>query len=394
MNKLKELMEKRANLISELNQLNEERKFDEFNEKDKELRDLEKEIETEKRMIELTDGTDEKLEDENGEEDELAQAIREACSTGKEIDVSNYEIRDGEMAIGTAPSGGSSVGNIRKKTFAETIIKRLPEISSLYNSCRHVPLPSSNHAIPIQRKRLGKFVKMKELENYVKDTASYDQIEVKSHKYGTLVVVSDELVEDTGYDLVSDIKEQIQNAAGETIDSLLVTGDEDCDGLNSFVYDSEAGELTAKETKQTVLGAITIEEITKLYFSLPKKERKNATWVFSDDTARLIDGLVDENGRSIVKNSYNGAPFGEGSLLLGRPVIVNDNVANLDSAGAKSIFFGNLDRALVVAPRKSLTLKKSDEYGFINDSKAIKANMRLDIKIAVPEAMAYFKNHA
>ena len=87
--------------------------------------------------------------------------------------------------------------------------------------------------------------------------------------------------------------------------------------------------------------------------------------------------------------SYNGAPFDEGSLLLGRPVIINDNVASLNEVG-KAIFFGDIQRSYLVAPRKSFTIKASSEYGFINDSQATKVNVRLDAKKTLEEAMVYF----
>ena len=74
------------------------------------------------------------------------------------------------------------------------------------------------------------------------------------------------------------------------------------------------------------------------------------------------------------------------TTILGRPVIINEHIENLDGTGT-AIYFGDLKRALIVGERKALSLQKSTEYGFINDEIAIKANMRLDIKKALGEAM-------
>ena len=106
-----------------------------------------------------------------------------------------------------------------------------------------------------------------------------------------------------------------------------------------------------------------------------------------------IAELKDAQGRPLLMASYNGAPFDEGSLLLGRPVIINDNVASLNEVG-KSIFFGDIQRSYLVAPRKSFTIKTSSEYGFINDSQATKVNVRLDAKKTLEEAMVYFTSKA
>ena len=66
--------------------------------------------------------------------------------------------------------------------------------------------------------------------------------------------------------------------------------------------------------------------------------------------------------------------------------------ASTGATGNKVIFFGDLQRALVVGPRKSMTIKKSEEAGFLNDTVVLKANTRLDIKKAMCEAMAYYES--
>ena len=53
MNKLKKLQEKRAVIITEMEEANENRAFDLFEEKEIELQELDKEINAEKRMMEL-----------------------------------------------------------------------------------------------------------------------------------------------------------------------------------------------------------------------------------------------------------------------------------------------------------------------------------------------------
>ena len=53
MNKLKKLQEKRAAIITEMEEANESRVFDIFESKELELKELDKEINAEKRMLEL-----------------------------------------------------------------------------------------------------------------------------------------------------------------------------------------------------------------------------------------------------------------------------------------------------------------------------------------------------
>ena len=385
--KLKALLEKRAALVAEMKDLNEKRDFETFNAKNAELEQLEVEINAEKRVLELSENTTVV----GGEERDYNAEIRQAFESGAELDVTDFEVEDRAMGIGEVQgSVQTSVGNVKKTTFANYIIKKLPYVSKLYAACRKEPLSSASHTIPVQKTKIGKLVKMKELQNYVAQNADYDKIDCKPHKFGTLFVVSDELVEDTGYDIKGDLQEQVLESYGLTLDELIIKGDSDLgiDGFNDFSTSTGAHEVVQANT-----GVITVEELMAIYYACPRQYRKNGTWVFNDETARAIAELKDTNGRPLLMASYNGAPFDEGSLLLGRPVIINDNVASLNEVG-KAIFFGDIQRSYLVAPRKSFTIKTSSEYGFINDSQATKVNVRLDAKKTLEESMVYFTSKA
>ena len=387
MDKLKQLMEQRDALLADMKVLNEERKFEEFDSKEQELRAVENEI----RMLQIADGMT--PSDEGGEEEvrTIDTEVRSALETGKEIDISNIEMRDMGM---TTPASGSntSVSVLGKQTFASYILKKLPELCRLYAAIRKEPLGGASHAIPVQKNKIGKFVNVKEFAEYAKQNADYDQIKLEAQKYGTLVVISEEALTDTGYSLEADVREQIEEGYAATIEGLIVHGDATVgvEGLES-ISDADG----AIKVTQKTAGKITLEEIEAIYKALPRKYRKNATWIFNDEVAQTLAALKDGQGRPLLYNSLNGEPFGDGSLLLGRPVIVTDEMAGTASTGAtgnKVIFFGDLQRALVVGPRKSMTIKKSEEAGFLNDTVVLKANTRLDIKKAMCEAMAYYES--
>lgn len=384
MDQLKLMEEQREAILREMEQANEERNFDLFDEKEKELRRIENNI----KIFKISNPTG--IEDEQRDKEEkleIREILKTAIKSNDEVNVADYELRDGEIVLGNATGSQKTVGNIAKTTFANYIIKKASEVSPLFNVCRKETLPGKTHAIPVQKTKIGKFVKTKELAEYVKQNANYDQIKLEAIKYTNLVVLSEEALEDTGYDIEGDIREQILESYGETLDELIVKGDSDdgVEGLEMFV-DSKGAKKVVQGTTKTIL----MDELVKMYFSIKSTYRKNAHWVFSTEIAETLSNLKDGMERPLLTPSYNNAPFGEGSTLLGRPVIINDNVAAMD-AGSKSIFFGDLTKALVVGPRRSLTLKKSDEFGFLDDSIAIKANVRLDIKTTLQEAMCYYE---
>lgn len=384
MNKLKKLQEKRATIITEMEQANEERAFDIFDAKELELQELDKEIKAEKRMLELKKSKSiniDHIEDEESKVDE----IRNAIENNEELDLREIEVRT--MTIGEATDSNTSSGNIKKTTYADYILKRLPYISPLYGAMRKEVLTSATHTIPVQKNKIGKFVKMNELQKYASQHADYNTVKVEPNKYGTLITFSEEILSDLGYNLESDMLSQLTEAYGATLDELIVCGDSSngVEGLNSFIDDENVHLV-----EQATAGKITSDELVNIYYSLPVQYRNNATWVISDATARELSKLTYNDGTPVLFTGYNNAPVGQSSTILGKPVIINDYVADLSTEGA-GIFFGDLTKSLVVAPRKAFTIKRSDEYGFIDDSIAIKANVRLDIKKTLSEAMAVYK---
>lgn len=72
-----------------------------------------------------------------------------------------------------------------------------------------------------------------------------------------------------------------------------------------------------------------------MYFVLPIRYRHTATWVISDQTAKVLTDMKFEDGR---------------------PVIINEHVAKLSETGP-AIFFGDLKRALIVGERKAYHFK-------------------------------------
>lgn len=205
MDKLKKLQEKRATIITEMEEANESRAFYVFEAKELELQELDKEINAEKRMLELKKNRN--INIDKIEEDNEVDEIRTAIENNDELDLRELEVRT--MTIGEATGDNVSAGNIKKTTYADYILKRLPYISPLYGAMRKEVLTSATHSIPVQKNKIGKFVKMNELQKYASQHADYNTIKVEPNKYGTLITFSEEVLEDLGYNLEADMLSQL-----------------------------------------------------------------------------------------------------------------------------------------------------------------------------------------
>ena len=201
MDELKLMEEQRDNLLKEMQKANEERNFEIFDEKESELRELENKI----KIFKLSNKTGfEKTNEDDVKKTDMRKLVSEVISTRDEINISDYELRDSEIVIGSASGSQKSLGNIAKTTFANYIIKKASEVSPLFESCRIETLPGKTHVIPVQKTKLGKFVKTSEVADYIKQTAEFEPIKLESVKYTNLVVLSEEVLEDTGYDIESE----------------------------------------------------------------------------------------------------------------------------------------------------------------------------------------------
>lgn len=374
--KIKELQEKRSQVIADMKamtEMTEERAFDAttFAAKEEEIKAIDAEIRALETVEKLTKQEIKQTEERKGEND---MELRKEILEGKEIKLE-------ERTIANATTT-ETAKDLIQTDYASEVFKKMEHISPLFAQVRKI-VTNSPHAIPVQKGKLGKFVKTAELGEYVANKANFETVMLGAEKYTNLVVLSEEVINDNDYNLEKEMQDQLVEAFALTMDELIVKGDGTVEGLEGF---------TENKVTQSASGVITADEIIDLFFKLPIQYRKNACWVINDDTAKALTKLRDAQDRPMLVESYNEDVFGSTYKLLGRPVIVNNNVDGLDAGSRKkAIFIVNLDQAMVVGLRKNLTIQKSNEALFLQDGVAIKANTRLDAKMLNEDACAFLE---
>ena len=374
--KIKELQEKRSQVIADMKamtEMTEERAFDAttFDAKEEEIKAIDAEIRALETVEKLTKQEIKQTEERKGEDD---MELRKEILEGKEIKLEERTIAN-DTTTETAK-------DLIQTDYASEVFKKMEYISPLFAQVRKI-ITNSPHAIPVQKGKLGKFVKTAELGEYVANKANFETVMLGAEKYTNLVVLSEEVINDNDYNLEKEMQDQLVEAFALTMDELIVKGDGTVEGLEGF---------KTKKVVQSASGVITADEIVDLFFKLPIQYRKKACWVINDDTAKALTKLRDAQDRPMLIESYNEDVFGSTYKLLGRPVIVNNNVDGLDAGSSKkAIFIVNLDQAMVVGLRKNLTIQKSNEALFLQDGVAIKANTRLDAKMLNEDACAFLE---
>jgi HK97 family phage major capsid protein len=195
-------------------------------------------------------------------------------------------------------------------------------------------------------------------------------LELDAYKYGFLVQVAREMVEDSGIDLLGFLSEQAGIAIGVAVNTALTTGS----GSSA-----PTGIVTAAGTGVTgstaVSGAFTADNLIDLSYSVNSAYRRmpGTGWAMTGATIAAVRKLKDTTNQYLFQPSLQA---GQPDQLLGYPIYENPDVAAV-ATSAKSVVFGNL-RSYYVRMAGGIRFDRSDDYAFANDLITFKAAVRLD----------------
>jgi len=199
---------------------------------------------------------------------------------------------------------------------------------------------------------------------------TFSNLTLRSHKIGTLVVASRELVEDTGVDLQAFLGAQIGVALGTAANNLLTngTGTVQPRGIVAAAGTGVAAGGTG------VAGAFTADNLITLMHSVDSlyAAQPGAGWMMSRATMGAVRQLKGAEGYLFQTYSTEGAV----ETLLGFPVYQNPYVPAV-ATSAKSVLFGDIS-AYITRVVGGIEIVRSDEAYFLSDQIAWRATIRLD----------------
>lgn len=188
-----------------------------------------------------------------------------------------------------------------------------------------------------------------------------------NYKYGDLIDVPRELIEDTGVNLEGYLARAAGWAVGNALGEKLITGtgtSEPAGVVGSSTMGKTAGTLTP-----------TFDDVIDLFYSVigPYRNRPQAAWVLNDTTAGYLRKLKDGNGNYIWQSSViPGTP----DMIEGKPVRA-DPFMPVMGANAKPLLFGDL-ASYVVRLVNGVRFERSDQFRFDTDVITFKAVIRGD----------------
>lgn len=211
---------------------------------------------------------------------------------------------------------------------------------------------------------------------------TFTNVTLRAWKYGTLVLVSRELVEDSGIDLVPFLGRQLGVAIGTAVNNALTlgTGTTQPQGISGAAGSGITGGTG-------VAGAFSADNLIDLAHSIDTAYamRPSVAWMMSRSTLGAVRKLKDGQGQYLYTPA---ATVGTPDTLLGYRIAENPYVAGVGTA-AKSVLFGDMS-SFHVRQVGGIEVVRSDEAYFTSDQIAFRATIRLDGALGQSAAVKYF----
>ena len=277
------------------------------------------------------------------------------------------------LQIGTDSEGGYLVPDEYEHTLvealeAENVFRQLAKVIRTSSGDRKIPVVATK----------GTASWIDEEGAYLESDDSFGQVSIGAYKVGTMIKVSEELLNDSVFDLEAYISREFARRIGAKEEEAFFTGDGSGKplGVLAATGGAETGVTTASAT------AITADELIDLFYSLKAPYRRNAVWVLNDSTIKAIRKLKDNQGQYLWQPSLTaGAP----DLLLGKPVRTSAYMPAI-AADAKTIAFGDFSYYWI-ADRQGRSFKRLNELYAATGQVGFLASQRVDGKLVLPEAI-------
>ena len=202
---------------------------------------------------------------------------------------------------------------------------------------------------------------------------------LRAHKFGTLITISRELLEDAGVPIVDFIGRQAGNAIGNIVNEKLAVGTGTVEPQG--IVDASANGATGGTG---VAGAFTADDLIDLVHSVDSQYASNrAGFQMRRSTLAALRSLKDGEGRFIYDPTQ-----GTQALVLGYPVFENPHVPAVGTA-AKSVVFGSMPY-YHVRQVGGVEIARSDDAYFVNDLVAFRVSIRLDGNLSQANSVKHF----
>jgi HK97 family phage major capsid protein len=288
--------------------------------------------------------------------DTLEAAFTAYLRTGRE-NADIQELRNAQSE-GTPSEGGFMVPD----GFRQKIVARMKAFGGLANVVDNITTDTGNY-LPwlVEGDDTGNRAEQVDEGGTFAGGAdlSYSKVGLNAYSYmaggvgGNPLRLSRELVQDAAFDIVGRVSSKLGERGARLRAQLLVSGT----GVNQpqGITTGRTGVTTAANN------ALTYKDLLGYLHSVdPAYRDENCRWAFNDGFLQTLRGILDANGRPILKSwDDTGAENAPGGLtLLGHPVTIDQGFPNFTNNSPSINFgvFGNLTQGYIVRSVRDVEL--------------------------------------
>lgn len=271
-------------------------------------------------------------------------------------------------------------GNVVPTSFYNRLMAHLIEVSAILQSGATVLNTTSGEVLQVPKTTShGTALLTAEAGTISASDPAFGQASLGAYKYGVLIQVSRELIDDSGVDLEGYLAMQAGRALGNALGADLITGNGS--SKPTGILNNTTLGVTGPTGANGGLGATSgtansgADNLIDLFYSVisPYRASSACGWLVRDATMAVIRKLKDTTGAYIFQPSLvAGTP----DTLMGKPIRTDPFVPAM-ATGAKSVIFGDLSQYFVRLAG-GVRFERSDDFAFSTDLVTFRALIRGD----------------
>jgi HK97 family phage major capsid protein len=322
--------------------------------------------------------------------------IMQRLATGRPV--SPYEVRvltDAYVAGGTPGSFTNNTGAaIVPIDFYDQLLSYLIEVSGVMQTGPTVLNTAGGEPIqvPIVQQHTGLTtagaavtVSAAQAATLATADPGFGQKTLTANKFGILIQVARELIDDSGVNLLGYLAMSSGRAIGNFLGNALINGGSGISGnimgAPVAVTGTSSTAAGASATGQ-VAGGPSYANLVDIEYSViaPYRQSRSCYWLAADKTMAALRKLTDQIGRPVWEPS---TILGSPDLLLGKPLVADPFMNAINTSSNPSIAFGDFSQYFVRMVG-GVRFERSDDFAFGSDLVSFRAVIRADGNLMNP----------
>jgi HK97 family phage major capsid protein len=284
------------------------------------------------------------------------------------------------LSVGVDTEGGYTVPD----EFERRLIEGLEEENIFRRLATVIRTSSGERKIPVVASK-GEASWVDEAQLIPESDVEFAQVSIGAYKIATMLRVSEELLQDSVFNLEAYIAKEFARRIGEKEEEAFFGGNGN--GKPTGILCNTGGAPVGVTT--AAAGTITIDEILDLMYSLKAPYRKRASFIMNDATVGAVRKLKDNNGQYLWQPSVNAATP---DTLIARPLYTSVFMPPV-KGGEKTVAFGDFSYYWV-ADRQGRTFRRLNELYAATGQVGFIGTQRVDGKLILPESIKLLKQKA